>query len=248
MKKNILGASVFFSLLALAALSVYIYAARTGSGQRLRDFNRTAGFLEERVAALEKQRDLLSETAIALDGQASTLLSQSESLRHQAEELSRRVRQIDGEITIMADLIGSAREAVRPRRFSIRGFRLNTGSGLVIIAFLAFIWLLYTSLRTRAAEEDAYLAGVDRIDGPDDAPVTGSVVEEEFPTVVPGDEEPPADEEEPAAANEPPPPSPAEEISADDSDAASREETADEAGDTTPADAAGEDPSGVKDG
>jgi hypothetical protein len=206
MKKNILGAVVFFSLLALAGLSLYIYASRTGSGHRLREFDRTAGYLEERIGALEKQRALLDETAAALDAQAT-------ELRTRADELSRRTKQIDSEIANMRDLIGGVRRTVKAPLFSLRGFRLTLEGGLVTVAFLAIIWILYTFLRP-GDEEDAILADTASADGPaEPTPVPGSVREEEFPLAPPepDEEQGPEPEERaeeteaPADEKEPPP-------------------------------------------
>jgi hypothetical protein len=223
MKKNVIGVVIFFSLLALAGLSMYIYAARTGSGYRMKEFHRTAGHLEDRISALEKQRDLLGETVTALEGQADAILAHS-------QELSRRIGQIDSELSNMKDLIGGAKKSVRTPIFSLRGFRVTAGSGIIIIAFLAFIWLLYTSLRSRSDEGDPLSAG-----GGDDEdarePVPGSVLEEEFPPTPegeegpgcggtsdehqPGDDPTPAGEggaeaDEPLEAGEPPPEKPGE--------------------------------------
>jgi len=193
MKKNILGAVIFFSLLALAALSIYIFVARTSSGHRLEEFQRTASFLEERISSLERQRDLLGETATALDGQAV-------ALQEQSRELARRIVQIDTEISSMRDLIGGARNSVGTPLFSLRGFRISAPGGIIVIACLAFIWLLYTTLRTGVEKEAGdHLAVPGEPEEEEVEPVPGSVLEEEFPSPSGRKSEPDDGRQEPSA-------------------------------------------------
>ena len=168
MKKEYVAGLIAVLLVLSSTLALYIFVARTSSGQKATQFSDTVRFLGERVDSLERQRDLLAESA--------------SSLEEQATALKKRVRSIDAEIRNMREMLASAGGSDGSTAFSWRRLRITTASGLVIIAFLAFIWMLYGSSRrgdfddgssaTETAAEEESGAGTD--------PVPGSVLEEEF--------------------------------------------------------------------
>lgn len=189
MKKEYVAGLIAVLLVLSSALVMYIFVARTSSGQKVSQFSDTVRFLGERVDNLEKQRDLLAESASTLEEQAS--------------ELKKRVRLIDAEVRNMREMLASAAGTDGSAAFSWRRLQVTTASGLVIIAFLGFIWMLYGSSRREQADDPSAPAAVAAEDedatAPD--PVPGSVLEEEFPAAA--EAENPA--EPPVAEDEPPP-------------------------------------------
>jgi hypothetical protein len=166
MKKSIIAGFVAVLAVFSSVLVLYLFVARTTSGHRQHEFSETVRFLGERVDSLERQRDLLAEAAA--------------SLEQESVGLRKRVQQIDAEIQNMRQILGSAKVSSRTALFSWKRFHLTTASGLVIIAFLAFIWMLYAASKRKDADAgpaevaDAAAAG-------DESPGPGSVLEEEFP-------------------------------------------------------------------
>lgn len=189
MKKEYVAGLIAVLLVLSSTLALYIFVARTSSGQKATQFSDTVRFLGERVDSLERQRDLLAESA--------------SSLEEQATALKKRVRSIDAEIRNMREMLASAGGSDGSTAFSWRRLRITTASGLVIIAFLAFIWMLYGSSRrgdfddepsaTETAAEEESGAGTD--------PVPGSVLEEEFSAEGEASEELPPGEDEPPPEN-----------------------------------------------
>jgi hypothetical protein len=169
MNRNALGGIVALSLIVTALMLGYIFVARTSSGYRMEHFSSTMAFFEERRDALERQRGLLQESAAALEEQSALL--------------KKRVGQIDAEIENMSTRLKAERQDARTPFYSWRSFHFTTSSGLTVIAFLVFIWLLYLAVRKRETDGAAI--------PPSESPGPGSVLEEEFPPAV---EEPPGEE------------------------------------------------------
>jgi len=203
MKKEYVAGLIAILLVLSSVLVLYIFVARTSSGQKVSRFTDTVRFLGERVDSLERQRDLLAESA--------------SSLEEQAAELKKRVRLIDAEILNMREMLASAGGSDGSTAFSWRRLQITTASGLVIIAFLAFIWMLYGSSR-REDFDDTHSTEAAAVEAEGDAgtdPVPGSVLEEEFTAreeVEPPEESPPGeDEPDPSESAEDGPPEGAEE-------------------------------------
>lgn len=178
MNRNALGGIVAFSLIITALMLGYIFLARTSSGYRMEHFTSTMSFFEDRIGALERQRSLLKESAAALEEQSALL--------------KKRVGQIDVEIENMSTRLKEERQDAKTPFYSWKSFSFTTSSGLIVIAFLVFIWLLYSAVRKR------------EIDGaevpPSGSPGPGSVLEEEFP---PAAEQPPEKEAPPEESGSP---------------------------------------------
>ena len=169
MKRGVLGAMVTVLLFLSAGLVIYVIAARTTSSYQLQQFDTTVGFLSDRVAALEKQRDLLDESATAMESHLTTM--------------KKRIHQIDVEIGSMSELVGSAGKSVRTPSFNWRNIRLTTGSSILIIVCLVFIWMLYAVFVRKSAPREE---GHDAVPPPplpseEREPADGSVLEEEYP-------------------------------------------------------------------
>ena len=203
MKKGYVAGLITVLLVLSSALVLYIFVARTSSGQKTTQFSETVRFLGERVDSLERQRDLLAESA--------------SSLEEQAAALKKRVRLIDAELRNMREILASAAGTDGGTAFNWRRLQITTGSGLVIIAFLAFIWMLYGSSR-REDFDDTHSTEAAAVEAESDAgtdPVPGSVLEEEFTAreeVEPPEESPPGeDEPDPSESAEDGPPEGAEE-------------------------------------
>jgi len=169
MKKEFVAGLIAVLLVISSALVLYIFVVRTSSGQKVTQFSETVRFLGERVDSLEKQRDLLSEAASSLEAES--------------EGLKKRVRQIDAEIQNMREILTSAGTRPGTVAFSWRRFQVTTASGLVIVAFLAFIWMLYgTSKHDESGDEPPALEETAEAGGEEEnPPIPGSVLEEEFP-------------------------------------------------------------------
>lgn len=187
MKKGILGGVIAVSLVVLAVLAIYLFAVRTSSSYRMQQLQTTVGFIEEHIETLEEQRGLLEESVTAL--------------REQSVVLKKRVRQIDAEIRSMRELLGNARSSSKVSLFSWRQFHFTTASGLMVIAFLLFIWVLHMALRRERPADEGGLVEEEVTGSPGDEPVPGSVLEEEFPATE-GTESPPAEDSTPADPGE----------------------------------------------
>jgi len=162
MNRNALGGIVAISLIITALMIGYIFLARTNTDYRMEQFTSTMSFIEDRIDALERQRGLLKESASALEEQSLLL--------------KKRVGQIDAEIENMSTRLKAGIKEAKTPLYSWKSFRFTPSSGLTVIAFLVFIWLLYSAVRKReigAAETR-----------PSDSPGPGSVREEEFPPAV----------------------------------------------------------------
>ena len=170
MNRSVLGGIIAFALVLAAALVMTVYAGRLSSGHRLRQYSDSFNVIEERVDALDKQRLLLEDSAVAMEKEASVL--------------RKRAGQIEAEIRNMRDLISTGRKDVRAPFYSLRGYHFTAASGLLVIAFLLFIWMLYAAVRSRGT-------GLEDESAPADtgAPVPGSLSEEEFPAAAPGEKE-----------------------------------------------------------
>ena len=158
--RSVLGGIIFFCLILSAALVFTIFAGRMSTDHRLRLYTDAMGTMSDRMEALEKQRTLLEESASALEAEA--------------QALRKRSNQIGVEIGSMRQILSGADEEARAPFFSLRGFHLSTASALIVIAFLLFIWMLYTAVKKPGdgLEEDE--------DAGERPPVPGSVREEEF--------------------------------------------------------------------
>jgi outer membrane murein-binding lipoprotein Lpp len=183
MKKEAVAGLIALLLVLSSSLVLYLFVARTTSGQKVAELSDTVRFLGERVDKLEEQRDLL-------EASASTLETEAEGLR-------KRVRQIDAELQNMRELLSAAGKRAGAGSFSWRRLKITTGGGLVIIAFLAFIWMLYSASKDEENESDSALPqGAEESREPGE-PSPGSVLEEEFPPSggeEPKEEAPPGEE------------------------------------------------------
>lgn len=172
MKKSVLGGIVSVLLIMTAVLIMYIFVTRTTSSFRLQEFDTTVAFMVDRIDALEKQRDLLKGSAAAIEKETAVL--------------NKRVRQIDIEIQSMRDLVSSAKTAVKHPLFRWSNLRITAGSSVLMIAFLALIWVLYNAFIKSAAppekdDDEASPLPISDTDDTDTEPRTGSVLEEEYP-------------------------------------------------------------------
>ena len=101
MNRGTLAGIVAVSLIVSALLLGYIYLTRTSSGYRMQQFQSTISFFEDRIEALERQRDLLRDSAASLEDQAAAL--------------NKRVEQVDIEIQNMRTrLVSERKEAKTP--------------------------------------------------------------------------------------------------------------------------------------
>jgi outer membrane murein-binding lipoprotein Lpp len=193
MKKAVLGGIVSVLLIVTAVLAMYLLVAKSTSSFRLQEFDTTVAFMADRIDALEKQRDLLRSSAAAMEKEVGVL--------------NKRVRQIDVEIQSMKDLVGSAKTSIKDPLFSWNGLRITAGSSVMMIAFLALIWLLYSAFiksGTSGEDSDDDLSPLPDADSEVGAePLPGSVLEEEYPLpsetagaeIEPAEDESPVDEE-----------------------------------------------------
>jgi cytoskeletal protein RodZ len=168
MKRTVLGGIVSVLLVVTAILVMYLMVARTTSGFRLREFDKTVAFMSDRIDALEKQRDLLKGSAAALEKEIAVL--------------NKRIRQTDVEIQSMKDLVSSAKTSIRYPLFRWSKLRITAGSSILMIAFLALIWLLYSAFIKSGAspdEDDDETSSLQEVDA-GARPRTGSVLEEEY--------------------------------------------------------------------
>ncbi len=178
MNRSVLGGIIFFCVILSAALVFTIFAGRLSSDHRLRLYTDAMGTMSDRMESLEKQRSLLDESAAALE--------------REAQALRKRANQIGVEIGSMRNILASADTEAKSPFFSLRGFRMTTASGLIVIAFLVFIWLLYTAVKSPGGGLE------EEVKEEEPAPVPGSVREEEFPVApTAGETAPPAPEAEP---------------------------------------------------
>jgi len=166
MKRNILAGLIAILLVFSSVLVLYLFVARTTSGHTQQQFNETVRFLGERIDGLERQRDLLAEAAA--------------SLEQESAGLRKRVQQIDAEIQNMREILGSAKVSGGTALFSWERFHITPASGLIIVAFLAFIWMLYGASRREPAGDEPAPVMAAAAEG-DENPEPGSVLEEEFP-------------------------------------------------------------------
>lgn len=163
MKRSALGGILTVTLVMTVLLLGYLYLSRTSSGYRMQKHQYTMSFFGDRIDALGKQRDLLLESASDLEEQANLL--------------RKRIHMMDVEIDNMRERLFSEKKDSRTPFYSLDRLRFTTSSGLIVIAFLVFIWLLYTS---------AGKAGVPDDGGDEMTPAGGevlpesSVLEEEF--------------------------------------------------------------------
>lgn len=168
MKRSALGGIVAVSLILTALLLGYLYYARTSSGYRMEQHRYTMDFFDDRISSLERQRDLLRESAASLEEQAGVL--------------NKRIQQIDVEIQNMRGRIDSEKKEAGKALYSWDRFRFTPSSGLIVIAFLVFIWLLYTTVQKKESDEGEEVVGAaaarSSVEG-DLSP--GSLSEEEFP-------------------------------------------------------------------
>lgn len=196
MKRSALGGIVAVSLILTALLFGYLYYARTSSGYRMQQHRYTMDFFDDRISSLERQRDLLRESA--------------ESLEEQAGVLNKRIQQIDVEIQNMRGRIDSEKKEAGTSFYSWDRFRFTPSSGLIVIAFLVFIWLLYTTVRKKdSVEEEGHAEAAPAPSSVEGELTPGSLREEEFPPEAEasdaGGESPPDAEaagEEPSRAQE----------------------------------------------
>ena len=169
MKRSALGGIVAVSLILTALLLGYLYYARTSSGYRMQQHRYTMDFFDDRISSLERQRDLLRESTASLEEQTGVL--------------NKRIQQIDVEIQNMRGRIDSEKKESGTSFYSWNRFRFTPSSGLIVIAFLVFIWLLYTTVRKKEPVEEEGLAEA----APAGSSVesgeltSGSLREEEFP-------------------------------------------------------------------
>ena len=163
-KKSALGGILAVTLVLTVLLLGYLFLSRTSSGYRIQKHQYAMSFFEDRIGALEKQRDLLEESASSLEEEAALLRKRIGMLEVEVENMRARLR--------------SEKEEAGTPFYSWGRFRFTTSSMLIVIAFLVFIWLLYSSSKNGgAAKEPA--AGVG---GEEGEPLPGgSVLEEEFP-------------------------------------------------------------------
>ena len=137
MKKTVLGGIVSVLLIMTAVLVMYLFVARTTSSFRLQEFDTTVAFMADRIDALEKQRDLLKSSAAVIEKETAVL--------------NKRVRQIDVEILSMKDLVSSAKTSRKHPLFRWNKLRITAGGSVLMIAFLALIWILYNAFIKSAA-------------------------------------------------------------------------------------------------
>ncbi len=173
MKKSALGGILTVTLVMTVLLIGYLYLSRTSSGYRMQKHQYTMGFFGDRIDALGKQRDLLLESASDLEEQANLL--------------RKRIHMMDVEIDNMRDRLVTERKDSRTPFYSLDRLRFTTSSGLIVIAFLVFIWLLYTSTGKGRAPDDG---DGENLPGEGEVLHAGSVKEEEFQAR--GDEHPAA--------------------------------------------------------
>lgn len=158
--RSVLGGIIFFCLILSGALVFTIFAGRLSSDHRLGLYTDAINTISDRMEALERQRALLEGSAAALE--------------REAQSLRKRSDQIGVEIVSMREILSGADTEAKAPFYSLRGFHLTTASGLIVVAFLIFVWMLYTAVKKPAesAAEDE-----ERENPP---PVPGSVREEEF--------------------------------------------------------------------
>jgi hypothetical protein len=187
MKRNIIAGLVAILLVFSSVLVLYLFVARTTSGHTQHRFNETVRFLGDRIDGLERQRDLLADAA--------------GSLEQESAGLRKRVQQIDVEIQNMREILSSAKTSGRTPLFNWKRFHITPASGLIIVAFLAFIWMLYGASKRGDADEGP--AAVTDAAGGDESPGPGSVLEEEFPARADEAEGEPEAEEAPEVSEAP---------------------------------------------
>jgi len=178
-KRSALGGILTVTLVMTVLLLGYLYLSRTSSGYRMQKHQYTMSFFGDRIDALGKQRDLLLESASDLEEQATVL--------------RKRIHMMDVEIDNMRERLRSEKKDSRAPFYSLDRLRFTTSSGLIVIAFLVFIWLLYTSTGKAGAPD----GGRDeKTPAEGEVLAQGSVLEEEFQARSPaGSSEPPPDAE-----------------------------------------------------
>ena len=90
---------------------------------------------------------------------------------------------MDVEIQNMRNRLDTEKKETGAPFYSWKRFRFTTSSGLIVIAFLVFIWLLYTTIRKDGSpEEEGIVEATPTLSGEEGELSPGSLREEEFPS------------------------------------------------------------------
>ena len=188
MKKSALDGVVAVLLIATAILLLYIFVVRTGSTYRLQQHNGTVVFLEDRISAFQEQRDLMRESSRAIEKDLALL--------------NQRIQQLDVEIENMRSHLTSSKKSMKAPLFSLHNFRVSATTGLIVIALLVFIWVLY-KMTGKDDESGEPLSKEEGSDQPREEPVLSAVVMAEKAST---EDAAPDMAEESHSGSEPPPP------------------------------------------